>query len=76
MPGIKSRSAAFASKIQEVANFQSGVSVENGLFSRDKSAGFMDQVTIKFDLKPGLGASQAVAGQIDPVSFQTTIQLR
>lgn len=55
---------------------QTGVSVENGLFERNRSAGFADQVTIKFDLRPGIEAPQAVAGQIDPVSFQTTIQLR
>lgn len=57
-------------------SLQTGVSVENGLFTKDESSGFMDQVTIKFDLKPGIGASQAVAGQIDAVTFQTTIQLR
>lgn len=57
-------------------SLQTGVSVENGLFTKDESSGFMDQVTIKFDLKPGRGVSQAVAGQIDAVTFQTTIQLR
>jgi len=55
---------------------QSGVSVENGSFTKDPSAGYKDQVTIKFDLKPGVQAPQAVAGQIDSVHFQTTIQLR
>ncbi len=57
-------------------NPQTGVSVENGLFTRDKSAGFMDTVRIEFDLLPGKSASQAVAGQIDPVNFVTTVQLR
>ena len=57
-------------------NPKSGVSLENGLFSRDKSAGFRDTVRIKFDLKPGVSAPSVVAGQIDPVTFQTTIQLR
>ena len=57
-------------------NLQAGVSVENGQFTRDRAAGFKDQVTIKFDLKPGLGVPQSAAGQIDAVSFQTTIQLR
>lgn len=46
----------------------------NPIFTRNKSSGFKDQITIKFSLKPA--ASQGVAGQIDPVSFQTTIQLR
>lgn len=57
-------------------NLQTGVSVENGLFTKDESSGFMDQVTIKFDVEPGVEAPQAVAGQIDAVTFQTTIQLR
>ena len=69
-------------------NTQTGISVtcaasdgvpdctENPIFSRDRSAGFKDQVKIHFDLKPGVSASQAIAGQIDPVIFQTTIQLR
>lgn len=57
-------------------NLQTGVSVFNGLFTRLKSAGFKDQVTIKFDIRYGVGAPQAVTGQVDPVSFQTSIQLR
>lgn len=57
-------------------NPQSGVSVEKGLFTREKSAGFMDQVTIDFNIKPGVGAPASVTGQIDPVNFKTTIQLR
>lgn len=48
----------------------------NPIFRRDRSAGFRDQVTIKFDIGPPVGAPQAVTGQIDSVSFQTTIQLR
>lgn len=60
-------------------NLQTGISVENvgnGLFTREKNAGFMDQLTIKFDLTPGKQAPAVVSGQIDPVTFQTTIQLR
>lgn len=57
-------------------NLQTGVSVENGSFIRDKSAGFRDQVTIKFDLKPGVKAPEVIRGQIDAVNFQTTVQLR
>lgn len=57
-------------------NPQTGVSVENGSFTRDRSAGFRDQVTIKFDIRPGVDAPAALRGQIDPISFQTTIQLR
>lgn len=57
-------------------NSQKGVSVVTGQFTRNRPAGFSDQVTIKFDLKSGVGAPPSVAGQIDPVSFETTIQLR
>lgn len=57
-------------------NLQTGVSVENGSFSRDRSAGFRDQVTIKFDVAPAVEASQAIRGQIDAIRFQTTVQLR
>lgn len=57
-------------------NPQTGVSVESGTFTRVRSAGFRDQVTIKFELKPGKKVFQAIAGQIDAVSFQTTVQLR
>lgn len=57
-------------------NNQTGVSVESGLFTKDKSAGFKDQVIIKFNLNHGVEAPSAVAGQIEPVSFQTTVNLR
>ena len=57
-------------------NPQTGVSVENGSFVRDRAAGFQDQVTIGFAIKPGVDAPPAIAGQIDPVTFQTTVQLR
>ena len=69
-------------------NPQTGVSLEcvgggdptdchdNPIFRLDKSSGFKDQVKIQFIAKPGVKAAQAVAGQIDPVRFETTITLR
>ncbi len=58
-------------------NLQSGVSVENGSFeNKNPLAGFKDAVAIKFQLTPGLKAPPAVAGQIDAVNFETTVQLR
>lgn len=57
-------------------NTQTGVSVISGSFKNYPLSGYKDQVTIMFDLKPGVGVGQAVAGQIDTVNFQTTIQLR
>lgn len=50
--------------------------ITNPFFTRNKSAGFKDQVTVKFNLKPGVGAPPTIAGQIDPISFQTTVELR
>lgn len=66
------------------SNLQSGVSVDcpaspcdiNPVFKREKSAGFMDQVIINFNLRPGAGAPSSVTGQISDVNFKTTIQLR
>lgn len=54
----------------------SGVRVEEGIFKRDVASGFKDQVTIKFVLMPGIDAPAIVANEIDPVTFETTIQLR
>lgn len=55
---------------------QTGVRVVEGIFKRDVASGFKDQVTIKFVLKPGKDALAIVADDIDPVTFETTIQLR
>lgn len=55
---------------------QTGISVENGSFTREKTPGFKDKITIKFGLRSGVQAPAAVAQQIDLVNFQTTIQLR
>lgn len=55
-------------------NLITGVSLENGSFTKDRSAGFKDQVTIKFDLKPGVSSAQL--NQTQAQTFQTTINLR
>lgn len=57
-------------------NPQTGVSVKNGSFTTNKSAGFKDSVMINFVLGPGIQAPKAISGQIDDVSFETTVQLR
>lgn len=61
-------------------NPQSGVSVQNispdGLFAINKRAGAKDSVTIKFKLGSAVGLPAAISSQIDPVEFQTTIELR
>lgn len=57
-------------------NINTGVSLTAGSFTLNKSSGFKDIVTINFVLNPGVCAPPAVSGQIDPVTFQTTIQLR
>lgn len=51
-----------------------GVTVVSGSF---KSQGLgNDVITIQFQLAPGVAAPAAVAGEIDPVTFQTTIGKR
>lgn len=57
-------------------NLQNGVSLTSGSFTLDKQAGFKDGVKINFSLSAATEALPSVAGQIDPVTFETTIQLR
>ena len=57
-------------------NQQTGVSIDSSSFTKDQLAGFKDKITIKLVLKPGVEAPAVLAGQIDPVTFQTTIELR
>lgn len=64
-------------------NTQTGVSVEcptancsAPVFTRNRSEGYKDQVTVKFNMKPGVNAPSIIISQIDPVVFQTTIGLR
>lgn len=57
-------------------NAKTGVSVVSGSFVRDRQSGFKDKVTVEFSLSPGVAAPQIIAGQIDPVKFQTTVVLR
>lgn len=73
MPRVGSADTA---NILTDTNTQSGVSIEGGSFAVSKPAGFKAAVTVNFVLKPGIGAPSATAGQIDPVAFKTTIELR
>lgn len=60
-------------------NTRTGVSVAASpmpQFTKSKQAGFKDLVTISFNLKPAVGAPKAVADQVDPVAFTTTVELR
>ncbi len=58
-------------------NSQTGVNLISGSFKKsDPQPGFKDIVSIQFVLGPGVDAAKAVAGQIDEVSFQTSIELR
>lgn len=53
-----------------------GVSVQDGSFQRSRSGVAADLVTVNFKVGPGVQTSPSLYGQIDPVLFQTTIQLR
>lgn len=72
-----SDSTGVAKIILTDTNSQSGVSVLNGSsFSRSAQSGSKDSVTVSILLGPGAGVPAAISSQIDPVSFQTTIELR
>lgn len=57
-------------------SLQKGVSLTEGFFERNKLAGFKDSVKITFRLSPAVELLPAVAATVDPVTFETTIQLR
>ncbi len=61
-------------------NTQTGVSIGrvsgSKFFTWDPVPGSKDSVTIKFQLGPPIGVPDIIRGQIDPVVFQTTVQLR
>lgn len=58
-------------------NIQTGVSVNSLTFTEvTPQAGYKNIVNISFTLGPGVQAPSAITNQIDPVDFQTTIQLR
>lgn len=57
-------------------NTKTGVSLVNGSFNLNKQAGFKDLINVRFALSPGKDAPPSITGQIDAVTFETTIQLR
>ncbi|MDO8573980.1 MAG: type II secretion system protein [Candidatus Daviesbacteria bacterium] len=66
-------------------NSQTGVSIiktkdsignDLPFFVPSNPSGFKKSVTIQFALKPGVDVPAAISDQIDPVTFQTTIELR
>lgn len=63
------------------ASLTDGVSVSatagtNGVFTRAKQAGVKDIITISFDIASPIGLPAYLKDQIDPSSFQTTVELR
>lgn len=62
------------------ADTLTGVSVKKEsskeFFSFSDLAGYKTSVTINFQLGPGAKAPAVTSGQIDPVTFQTTVSLR
>lgn len=61
-------------------NTETGVSVfvrvRESFFTRNKSSGFKDVITIKFDIAQGVGVTPGTSSVIDPIHFETSIQLR
>lgn len=54
----------------------SGVTVNSGSFASNKLAGFKTALVVNFVLKPGADVPQGTSSQINPVTYQTTIELR
>lgn len=52
------------------------VTTDASIFTRNKVAGFNDTVSVEFKVSPGLGISESLSSQIDPIPFVTSIQLR
>ncbi len=57
-------------------NSSTGISIFSGSFTLDAPSGFAPKVTVIFQIKPGVGIPASIAGQVDPVTFQTTVELR
>lgn len=57
-------------------NPKTGVSVGNAIFQLSAQPGSKQFVSVTLELAPGREAPQVIAGQIDPVIFKTTIELR
>lgn len=66
----------FTAQILTDTNPLTGVSIESGSLSVSKPPGFKAIVTVSFVLKPGVSVPQVITSQIDPVTYQTTIELR
>lgn len=59
-------------------NAQTGISInyDKSKFTREKKSGFKDIVTIEFVVEAGVEVPKAISQQVDPVLFNTTIELR
>lgn len=54
----------------------SGVSIKGGFFKKTRAGSFKEVVEIELTIGAGVEAPASVAGQIEPVVFRTSIQLR
>ena len=57
-------------------NITNGASVSGGSFTRNSKTGFNDLITIFFNISPAVSAPQILTSTIDPIRFNTTVQLR
>lgn len=57
-------------------NTKTGISVISGEFRKDSKAGYNDVITIKFDIVQGVEVTPGTSSVIDPIRFETSIQLR
>lgn len=57
-------------------NLRTGVKIDSGSFTASKPGGYQAVISINFVLKPGVEAPESIAGQVDPITFQTSVGLR
>ena len=66
----------FSPAVLTDTRLQSGVRVVGGSFKKDPTTEFKEVITIEFTLEPGVKAPPFLTGQIDPSTFQTSVELR
>lgn len=75
---IEDCGAAFAANSIPLTNTDStnGASVLWGYFLRNTKPGYKDLITIIFSVGPGINIPPTLTDAIDPVQFNTTVELR
>lgn len=57
-------------------NITNGASIISGSFTRNSQLPFKDLITINFDIGPTVTTPKTLTDTVDPVKFNTTVELR